>query len=159
MELKIISGGQTGVDQGALDAAIQLGIPHGGWCPKGRRSEAGPIPEKYQLEESTSSHYGDRTRMNIRDSDGTLIVVEAGKKIGPGTKLTIEMGKQFRKPVLVYFIGRVEQEPSQIEGWIKARGISVLNIAGSRESGNPGIQEKTRALLVEALRFAKEKED
>lgn len=70
---KIVSGGQTGADRGGLDAAIELGIPHGGWCPKGRKSEDGVIPEKYLLKEMSSADYLKRTEQNVVDSDATVI--------------------------------------------------------------------------------------
>ena len=73
VSLKIISGGQTGADRAALEFAIKQGIPHGGWCPKGRRSEDGQIDAKYQLQETPSSNYLQRTEWNVRDSDGTVI--------------------------------------------------------------------------------------
>lgn len=71
--MKIISGGQTSADRAALDFAIKHAIPYGGWCPKGRRAEDGPIDAKYQLQESPSSNYTKRTKRNARDSDGTVI--------------------------------------------------------------------------------------
>jgi predicted Rossmann-fold nucleotide-binding protein len=71
---KIISGGQTGVDQAALDVAIALGIPHGGWIPKGRKTENGALPDKYRLKEMSTSSYAKRTEQNVIDSEGTLII-------------------------------------------------------------------------------------
>ena len=84
---KIISGGQTGADQGALDAAINLGIPHGGWIPKGRITEDGPLPDRYNLIEMPSASYPDRTRKNIRESDGTLILSHS--RLTSGSELQI----------------------------------------------------------------------
>jgi hypothetical protein len=74
MVKKIISGGQTGADQAALDAAVHLGIPHGGWIPKGRRTEGGMLSDKYKLKEMTLSSYPKRTEQNVVDSDGTLVI-------------------------------------------------------------------------------------
>jgi predicted Rossmann-fold nucleotide-binding protein len=71
---RLVSGGQTGVDRAALDVAIACGIPHGGWCPRGRISEAGPIPAHYQLTETDSFKYWVRTERNVIDSDATLIL-------------------------------------------------------------------------------------
>ena len=71
---KIISGGQTGADQAALDFAIDRGIPHGGWVPKGRKTETGMLPEKYQLKEMETASYSKRTEQNVIDSDGTFII-------------------------------------------------------------------------------------
>ncbi|MCD6446738.1 MAG: putative molybdenum carrier protein, partial [Candidatus Marinimicrobia bacterium] len=83
---KIISGGQTGADRAGLDAAMELNIPVGGWCPKGRKSEDGPIDNKYPLQETTSGDYRVRTERNVKESDGTLIFT-LGKPTG-GTALT-----------------------------------------------------------------------
>ena len=88
---RIISGGQTGVDQAALASAIELGIPHGGWCPLGRRSESGTIPIQYQLDEMPTRHYAARTRQNVIDSDGTLIVYS--DQVSGGTLLTQQFAK------------------------------------------------------------------
>ena len=73
MVKKIVSGGQTGADQAALDVAIELGIPHGGWIPKGRKTESGPLPEKYKLKEMPTAFYPKRTVQNVVDPDGTFV--------------------------------------------------------------------------------------
>ncbi len=97
----LISGGQTGVDQGALEAAMVLHLNHGGWCPKGRKSEDGPIPPRFNLQEHASSKYPPRTKKNIEDSDGTLIL-GCGPFIaqGPGTTLTERHATSLGKPCL-----------------------------------------------------------
>src|SRR5437660_8982603 len=99
MFTKLISGGQTGVDRAALDVAIELGLPCGGWCPKGRRAEDGRIPGRYPLKETPSWVYPQRTEWNIRDSDGTLVLTLS--RATGGTALTIHLAKSMRKPVLI----------------------------------------------------------
>src|SRR5437868_610576 len=105
---KIISGGQTGVDRAALDVALELGIACGGWCPKGRLAEDGPIPERYPLKETNLPVYPQRTEWNVRDSDGTLVLTlgspaKNGELApeGSGTALTIELARRQKKPCLV----------------------------------------------------------
>lgn len=98
MIIKIISGGQTGADQGALDAAIEMDIPHGGWVPKERKTEAGPLPAKYQLKDMLTASYQARTERNVIDSDGTLILSH-GPLTG-GSALTEKMARKHRKPFL-----------------------------------------------------------
>src|SRR6266852_5932705 len=95
---KIVSGGQTGVDRAALDVALELGIPCGGWCPKGRRAEDGSIPDHYPLRETSTAFYPQRTEWNVRDSDGTLVLT-LGRPDG-GTALTIELARRLPKPFL-----------------------------------------------------------
>ena len=95
---KIISGGQTGADQAALDAAIELGIPHGGWIPKGRLTEAGPLPDKYGLTEMTNKDYLKRTKQNVLDSDATVIFSHGDLK--GGSKRTADFATELRKPFL-----------------------------------------------------------
>ena len=96
---RIISGGQTGADRAALDWAIAHGVPHGGWCPKGRKAEDGPIDARYKLVETTSSDYLQRTEWNVRDSDGTVVFSIATMLTG-GSKKTVDLARKHRKPVL-----------------------------------------------------------
>src|SRR3989304_5681242 len=96
---QIVTGGQTGVDRGALDAAIARGIPHGGWCPQGRLAEDGRIPDLYQIQENDSPDYTIRTERNVLDSDATLILCRG--PLSGGTLLTFHFAKQHQKPCLV----------------------------------------------------------
>lgn len=144
---KIISGGQTGVDRAALDVAIKLNIPHGGWCPKGRLSESGKIPQKYLLQETESSDYSERTLLNIKDSDGTLILVPTVPiKVTDGTILTLQEVDKQQKPFLVIDLSK-KIEIDLIADWIKDNCIETLNIAGPRESQSSGIYQKSFDLL------------
>jgi len=140
----IISGGQTGVDRAALDFAISNKIPCGGWCPKGRRSDDGRIPEKYPLRETGSPEYAVRTRKNIQSSDGTLIIAKNGI-IDRGTRLTQELCKKLHKPCLI--AGMSEQEKQEFARWLLDYNIRTLNIAGCRESSQPGIYEYAMKVL------------
>jgi hypothetical protein len=146
---KIISGGQTGVDRAALDIAIELNITHGGWCPKGCKAEDGVIPAKYHLQETPSDRYSERTEWNVRDSDGTLIIIKNLPPTG-GTKLTIDKALKLKKPC---FILDLSKEP-QIDDfiiWITTNHIRTLNVAGSRESQNPGIYNMACVVLRKLL--------
>jgi hypothetical protein len=145
---RIISGGQTGVDRAALDVALELDIPAGGWCPKGRRAEDGLIPERYPLAETSWWGYPQRTEWNVRDSDGTLILV-TGKPDG-GTKLTIELAKRLRKLCLVIVLGS-DADPSAVLDWSEQHDVKVLNVAGPRESSSPGIHRKAKAFLKKVM--------
>lgn len=149
---RIISGGQTGVDRAALDAAVELGIPHGGWCPRGRMSEDGRIPQKYHLEETESPDYAVRTRLNVRDADGTLILYR--EPLEGGTALTWQLAVEMEKPVLLIELGF----PPVFEAfrlWLRDNSIRTLNIAGPRESQRPGITKETKSLLVSWCRSMK----
>ncbi|MEL0082281.1 MAG: putative molybdenum carrier protein [Gammaproteobacteria bacterium] len=146
---KIISGGQAGVDRGALDAALQLGIECGGWCPRGRRAEDGPIADHYPLTETDATRYEQRTELNIIDSDATLIIT--GGRLQGGTRLTQELALSHDKPCLIIDL-RQPVEPVQITQWLTALQISTLNVAGPRESKQPGIADKTRELVVDLLK-------
>ena len=145
---KIISGGQTGVDRAALDSAIRLGIPCGGWCPQGRKAEDGRIPDHYPLQEASSPDYPVRTRLNVEDSDGTLVIT-AGSPKG-GTALTLKLARKLNRPFLMVDLDR-ETEPSQVWQWIKKNRVRVLNVAGPREGESAGIFEKASAFLQEVL--------
>lgn len=145
---KIVSGGQTGVDRAALDAAIELDIPHGGWCPKGRIAEDGTLIAKYLLDETETNDYTIRTKFNVRDSDGTLIILR-GVAEG-GTAMTIEEALESEKPIFIYNL--LENEPIEdIIEWIKSNHIKTLNIAGPRESKQPGIYTAAKKLLLRFL--------
>ncbi len=148
--LKIISGGQNGVDQGGLDAALALGIPHGGTCPRGRRSESGTIPAKYDLIESTSTSYPPRTLQNVLDSDGTLLVHKV--PLYGGSKYTYELCMRYNKPVYCIRLYNAEiktwlLEPILFREWLKKMRIQTLNVAGSRESSMPGVQSYVEYFL------------
>lgn len=145
---RIVSGGQTGVDRGALDAAIELGIPHGGWCPAGRMAEDGSIPDHYNLQENGVANYPARTRQNVVDSDATLILYSGS--VGGGTRLTKRMCQQASKPCLMVSITEPDLQ-KQLAQWLLEECPETLNVAGSRESSSPGIQQQTKELLVECL--------
>lgn len=133
---RIVSGGQTGVDRAALDVALLLGIPCGGWCPRGRKAEDGTIAERYPLQETQSSDYRQRTAANVRDSDGTLIL-HHGRLTG-GTALTVQIAEHTSKPCMVVDLGTAPS-PTNTLNWIGNHHIRVLNVAGPRESQSPGI--------------------
>ncbi len=148
---KILSGGQTGVDRAALDVAILLGIPHGGWCPQGRLAEDGVIPPHYHLTETDSPLSEVRTERNVADSDGTIILTK-GEPTG-GTAYTLEKAQQYHKPFLVIDLAQLsEEEASQkIQDWLSLHSPSLLNVAGPRESKCPGIYEATKRILLSVL--------
>jgi hypothetical protein len=142
---KIISGGQTGVDRAALDVALRLNIRHGGMCPKGRLAEDGVIPTKYRLIETNSTDYRERTKLNVKNSDGTLIFL-CGKPLG-GTLLTIDEAKKTGKPSLIVDPTKTDRL-DVIRDWIISNNIEILNIAGPRASQAPAIYKSTYNLLL-----------
>jgi len=150
---KVISGGQTGVDRAALDAAIECNVPHGGWCPKGRIAHDGPIPLRYNLQETTSKAYPPRTALNIRDADGTLILHDGS--FSRGTRLTMRLAKD--KPNLVI---RFDEwlMLAKICDWILAYDIRVLNVAGPSEKESNVIYKKARYILTQVFNRVKRKE-
>lgn len=147
--VRIISGGQTGVDRAALDVAMARGLACGGWVPRGRRAEDGRLPLRYPMRESRRNSYGERTRLNVRDAEGTLILTR-GQPIG-GTALTAALARRLGKPYLLVDLEDAP-DPAAINQWIDERGIRVLNIAGPRESTCPGIYGQAAALLDRLLR-------
>jgi hypothetical protein len=151
---KIISGGQTGVDRAALDTAMELGIPCGGWCPQGRRAEDGRIPDHYPLQEASSEDYRLRTRLNVEDSDGTLILSQGTPK--GGTALTLKLARKFNKPFLLVDLAR-HADPSPVRQWVQNNQVRILNVAGPREGESAGVFEKASAFLLEVLTFPPEK--
>jgi len=146
---KIVSGGQTGVDRAALNTAIRLSIDHGGWCPRGRGAEDGVIDKRYRLNETDSSAYSERTRLNVRDSDGTLILT-SGPLTG-GTALTAEVAREYNKPLLILSL---EQPPAtrSFAEWIEHHRIKCLNVAGPRASKEPEVERQAEEYLLGLLK-------
>jgi len=151
---KIISGGQTGVDQAALRAARDCGLAIGGWCPPGRVCEGGVIPAEFPLEETDQERSlgapdvprSQRTECNIRDSDGAL-VIRAGKiPEDRGTQWAMRCAERFGRPLLVCDL---EDQNSQqkIEEWLRRHEVKVLSVGGPAESTSPGIGDRAYALL------------
>jgi hypothetical protein len=154
MTITIVSGGQTGSDRGAMDAAIRLGLSYGGWATADYKAEDGRVPEIYasKMRQSSSREYGIRTRLNVQDSDATLIVSYAEKLTG-GSDFTARECKRQRKPCkhLVLPRGRGQVTPAlrgTLLDWLHGNHVAVLNVAGPRESKEPGLQAATCAALV-----------
>jgi hypothetical protein len=150
-QIEIVSGGQTGVDRAALDFAIQHTLDHGGWCPSGRLAEDGVIPPAYQLRETDSAEYEERTEKNILDSDATLIVVRV-KELSGGTAFTKTCAEQQGRPFLVI----CEQDgllrgAAALSKFLEQNQVRTLNVAGPRESQAPGLGKFVRELLEAAL--------
>ena len=148
---KIISGGQTGADRAALDFAIKFNIQHGGWIPKGRRTENGPLPAKYKLNEMDTQDYRKRTRQNIIDSHGTLIV-SRGKLTG-GSKLTQSYAKVIGRPNCSIDLFQAEDFEAAliVKSFIMENAIQVLNVAGPRLSHQPWIYNDVKTILEASL--------
>jgi len=151
----IVSGGQTGADRAALDFAIAKGIPHGGWCPRGRRAEDGKIAARYQLRETQGTKYAQRTEWNVRDSDGT-VVFTVDPHLRGGVKRTVEFAREYRKPWLhLSQTVPLESSVEQLRNFLLDHQIEVLNVAGSRASREPEVGSFVREVLLacrEALR-------
>ena len=161
---KVISGGQSGVDQAALRAAKNCGLGIGGWCPPGRVCEKGVIPPEFPLKETPQERSVDaphvprsqRTEWNVRDSDGTLVMVrgeashsEAATE-DPGIRWTIECAQRYERPLLV--CGVADSKARQkIREWLAENKIGMLNVAGPSESVAPGIGGRAFALLRTVL--------
>jgi hypothetical protein len=158
MLTKIISGGQTGADQAALDASIEMGIPHGGWVPKGRLTESGPLPDKYNLKEMPTKDYLKRTKQNILDSDATVIFSHGELEGGP--KRTGDFVTELCKPWLHIDLNKIlpSESAEVLAAWIKSHGIRVLNVAGSRASKDPLIYERVKIVIEVALEILRERE-
>jgi len=165
MITKIISGGQTGADRGGLDAAIHCDLPHGGWCPKGRKAEDGIIPSEYHLNEMASAEYLPRTKANVFDSDATVIFTYG--LLSGGSLKTVMYAHHLEKPyhdidllrttpkkavveIMRWLAG--DEELNDYDEYVACPPLAcVLNVAGSRESHAPGIQEAVFRLMVDVL--------
>ena len=142
---RIVSGGQTGVDRGALDAALERGFPIGGWVPKGRMAEDGIVPGRYgALRESSRPGYHWRTERNIIDSDATLILAPDPDRLSGGTLKTLVFARNHRKPVRVSRAAPPFPDLHGTVAWLGDHAVRVLNVAGPRESRHPGIQKLAR---------------
>lgn len=150
---KVISGGQTGVDQAALRAASDSRLEIGGWCPPGRVCETGVIPSQFPLKETPNERSPDapdvprsqRGEWNVRDSDGTLAIV-TGERRDAGTEWTMKCAKRYQRPLLVCDIDDPNAK-EKIEEWLAANAIGTLNVAGPSEATSPGIGAKAYQLL------------
>lgn len=148
---KIISGGQTGADQAGLDVAIQNNIQHGGWIPKGRLTEIGPLSDKYQLDEMPSESYPKRTEKNIMASDGTVIVTH-GQLTG-GSLLTRKKAIGHNKPFIHLDMDTLtpDEGAELLRDFIENNDIGILNVAGSRASKDFKIYGVTLLVLESAI--------
>lgn len=144
---KIVSGGQTGADRAALDWAIRHGVPHGGWCPKGRLAEDGVIDARYCLTETPSRYPVQRTRWNVRDSDATVIF-SLTTALSGGSLLTAQCAQLYHKPLLHLSRDAVPESPARaLAGFLHTHQVGVLNVAGPRASGEPGVGAFVTAVL------------
>ncbi|RMD78795.1 MAG: hypothetical protein D6809_05080, partial [Gammaproteobacteria bacterium] len=138
----VVSGGQTGVDRAALDVALALGLEVGGWCPRGRRAEDGGVPLRYPLREAPSPLYALRTRLNVRDSDGTLILAWGPPR--GGTALAWRWCRRLGRPCRLVDLRRLRgrelaRAAGAVRRWLQGAGIRVLHVAGPREGERPGV--------------------
>ncbi|TWU36626.1 putative molybdenum carrier [Novipirellula aureliae] len=144
---KIVSGGQTGVDRAGLEAAIALGIEHGGWCPAGRLAEDGSVPSRYELTETPSREYPVRTELNVTDSTATLILYE--KRLSGGTLLTERICRRLRKE---YMLARLDRDDvAVVRIWLSSLKPTTLNVAGPRQSTAPGIEQRAFEFLMQVF--------
>ena len=153
---KVVSGGQAGADREGWDVALELGLEIGGWVPRARRAEDGRIPDRYVgLQETASAGYAERTQLNVRDSDATVVFVAVRKGMTPGSGATCGHARRLGKPCMVLRLvgdeGEAERAAVELRAWIAEHDIAVLNVAGSSASKAPGLCERVRAVLVAAL--------
>jgi hypothetical protein len=150
--ITIVSGGQTGADRAALDFAIRVGLPYDGWCPRGRLAEDGPLDARYQLRETPTANYAERTACNVRDSDATVLFTTRPELTG-GTRLTAEMATDQDKPLL--HLCRATAGPLEaaveLRKFLADHRVTRLNIAGPRASQDAEVAAWVDAVLVATL--------
>ena len=149
----IISGGQTGADRAALDAALDAGVEIGGWVPRGRRAEDGELNEKYAaLKETDSPHYEARTRCNVRDSDATLIISHGA--LHGGSRYTREMAEEMGKPFMHVDLDQLPHDLAltMIREWLGTLEGETLNVAGPRESSDGKIYKAVKRIITDLLK-------
>jgi len=151
--MKIMSGGQTGVDRAALDAAASLSIPSWGWCPKGRLAEDGLVPSSYGLQETPTESYSERTQWNVRDSDGHLVLTWGDPQ--EGTKVGVDYAVLTNKPLYIVNMEQIsEDEFHNVHEWLRVNSISTLCIGGPRESLRPGVvYRESYSFLIKLLGY------
>jgi hypothetical protein len=144
---KIQSGLQRGADIAGVDAAISLGFPYGGWVPKGRRTEAGPLEPKYSVTEMPTTGYPPRTKQNIIDSNGTVIFTHGA--LSGGSSLTKRLADEQKKPWLHIDLNKysIDAAVNALSRWINSNGIEVLNVAGKSASKDPYIYDKVFQII------------
>ena len=158
--MKLLSGGQSGVDRAALDVAIARGIDYGGWCPRGGwaedfREPPGLLAQYPRLKETPLADPAQRTEWNVRDADACLILIDAGGiAVSAGTALARDLAHRYRKPLLLADLGNPEML-KHAALWLRVQqgrhgGGVALAVGGPRESEAPGIYERARA-FIEAL--------
>lgn len=146
--VKFVSGGQTGVDQGALAGALATGTECGGWCPEGRLSEEGPIPQMYPVTELTGAGYRERTLQNVLDSDGTAIIHDG--ELEGGTRLTWVFCKQHGRPSVLIDASSLSRDQAidALVDFVIGNDLDVLNVAGPRASKWPKAFDYAQALVA-----------
>ena len=150
--MRIVSGGQTGADRAALDAALELGLEAGGWVPRGRQAEDGMIPDRYpNLQEAESELPAVRTELNVRDSDATVIFSHGA--LTGGTALTVSIARKLAKPLLHLDLDQISEvnASAALYEWLVRQRPGTLNVAGPRESQDPAIHAASKRVLIAAL--------
>ena len=146
---KLVSGGQTGADRAALDFALDHHLPHGGWCPRGRRAEDGPLAARYELRETPGDDHAQRTEWNVRDSDGTVIFSLAAELAG-GSAHTASCAQRLGRPWL-HLTPAAPHPARQLREFVAAHALTTLNVAGPRASEEPGVGAFVRRVLADAF--------
>lgn len=147
-DLKIVSGAQTGVDRGALDAALAVGAACGGWCPEGRMAEDGVIPERYPVKELPDAGYRQRTRKNVQDSDATLIIYF--RELTGGTQQTLKFCMNEKQPYLLIDAEEisVQRAAERVQEFVLQYEVRVLNVAGPRGGREPRAHPYTQKVIT-----------